>query len=76
MFACSGVMALKVTSFMEGFYMRLKTLRAKNPSEARGIRKALRFLGVSKKFKFTGKPAKRRKPAKKRKAAKKGKRRR
>jgi len=47
---------------------RIKTLTAKNPSEARGIRKALRAAGIKFEFKSTrrGGKTKKRNPAKKR----------
>lgn len=50
--------------------MRLKSLVAKNPSEALGIRKALRAAGIKFKFKSAGKPRRKakRNPAPKKKA--------
>ena len=47
--------------------MAVKTLTAKNPSEARGIRKALRAVGAKFEFKTAGKRRKKakRNPAKK-----------
>jgi len=52
--------------------MRVRTLTAKNPSEARGIRKALRAVGLKFEFKTAGKRRKKakRNPTKKRKAGK------
>jgi len=49
---------------------RVKTLTAKNPSEARGIRKALRAAGIKFEFKSAGKRTRKpkRNPAKKKKA--------
>jgi hypothetical protein len=47
---------------------RVRTLTAKNPSEARGIRKALRAVGAKYEFKTAGKRRRKakRNPAKKR----------
>jgi hypothetical protein len=50
----------------------VKTLTAKNPSEARGIRKGLRAAGIKFEFKTAGKRRRKakRNPAKKKKAGK------
>jgi len=45
---------------------RIKRLTAKNPSEARGIRKALRAAGIKFEFKSKRRATKKRNPAKKR----------
>ena len=56
--------------------MAAKTLVAKNPSEARGIRKALKAAGVKFEFKSTRGRKKKKNPARKRRKAKKSKARR
>jgi hypothetical protein len=52
--------------------MAVRTLTAKNPSEARGIKKALRAMGAKFEFKTAGKRRKKakRNPTKKRKTGK------
>jgi len=59
---------LEALTVVEDNSMALKTLTAKNPSEARGIRKALRAAGIKFEFKSAGKRRRkaRRNPVRKR----------
>lgn len=52
-----------------GVLVKLRTLTAKSPAEARGIRKALKAAGLKFEFKSAVKRRRKRNPAKKKKAS-------